>query len=243
MPLQKKPREELYFHQKRVLITGASSGIGRVLAYWYLNVGATVIMVCKSDIEALNEIANKFPGQALTVAMNLTVDMEVFELKKEIQERFGGLDILINCAGAILPGDVETTFPQDYDYIMDLNLRAPYLLTLFCKVFLKKSRGCIVNISCTRGSRPEPGVLSYCMSKAGLEMFTKTSALELAPFDVRVNCVAPCTVNLTNLYQHARCDEGMDLAMKQRAAANTPLNMNAEVEDVAHAVIFLTSEK
>ena len=189
------------------MITGASSGIGRALAYWYLNSGSKVALVSKSDLDELNRIAENFPGQALVCLVDLTIDMDVFELKQEVINKFGGVDILINCAGAIYSGDVESLFPQDYDYLMDLNLRSPFLLTLFFKKYLKHSQGCIVNISCTRGNRPEPGMLGYCMTKAGLEMFTQTTAMELAPSGVRVNAVAPCTVNDTNLYLYAMCDD------------------------------------
>lgn len=90
--------------------------------------------------------------------------------------------------------------------MVDVNLRTPYLLTKFFEPFLKKSKGVIINISCDKGSRPEPGLLGYCMTKAGLDMLTKTSALELAPFGVRVNAVAPCMVN-TNLYRYSGYSE------------------------------------
>jgi NAD(P)-dependent dehydrogenase (short-subunit alcohol dehydrogenase family) len=119
------------------VITGASSGIGRALAYWYLNSGSKVALVSKSDLDELNRIAENFPGQALVCLVDLTIDMDVFELKQEVINKFGGVDILINCAGAIYSGDVESLFPQDYDYLMDLNLRSPFLLTLFFKKYLK----------------------------------------------------------------------------------------------------------
>lgn len=83
---------------------------------------------------------------------------------------------------------------------MDVNLRAPLFLTSLFQDALKASaNGCIVNVSCEKGQRAEPGLLGYCMSKAGLEMLTKASACELAPFGVRVNAVAPCLTD-TNLY-------------------------------------------
>ena len=83
--------------------------------------------------------------------------------------------------------------------MMDVNLRAPLFLTSLFQDALKASQGCIVNVSCEKGQRAEPGLLGYCMSKAGLEMLTKSSASELAHFGVRVNAVAPCLTN-TNLY-------------------------------------------
>lgn len=101
-------------------------------------------------------------------------------------EKFGGLDILINCAGVIFEGDVENTYPQDYDYMMDINLRLPFHLTNIFFPFLEKSPdgGCIVNVSCMHGNVASQGTISYNMSKAGLEMLTKASALEFAPYGV-----------------------------------------------------------
>jgi len=90
-----------------------------------------------------------------------------------------------------MAGDLETTLPQDYDLQMDVNLRTPFVLTHFFLEFLRVSKGCVINVSSDKGSRPEPGLIAYCMSKAGVEMLTQSSAMELAPFGIRVNCVAP----------------------------------------------------
>lgn len=116
-------------------------------------------------------------------------------------EKFGRADILINCAGVIFPGDLQTSYPQDFDYLTDVHVRTPWILTQLFLELLKKSRGCIVNVSCDKGSRAEPGIVGYCMGKAGMEMFTQASALELAPFGVRINAVAPASIENTNLYR------------------------------------------
>ena len=158
-----------YFLRKRVVITGASSGIGQGLSYFYLNQGATVILVGKDEL-TLKTIAQQYPTQAVVVITNITDDyqckvsltffifhfflfqdlveavkhkfmeqdnimaasgMKTFnqaENKEEYQPR---LDILINAAGIIFAGDLDSTFPQDHDYLMDVNLRAPYVLTNF----------------------------------------------------------------------------------------------------------------
>ena len=119
------------------------------------------------------------------------------ENKEEYQPR---LDILINAAGIIFAGDLDCTFPQDHDYLMDVNFRAPYVLTNFFQDMLIAAQGCVVNMSCLKGSKAQPGLISYCMSKAGVEMMTKSCSLELARFGVRVNCVSSSFLN-TNLYR------------------------------------------
>ena len=157
-------------------------------------------------------------------------------------EKLGGLDILINAAGLIFDGDILSTFPQDYDYLMDINLRCAFHMTLIFHKYLELSKGCIVNVSCTLGSRPNAGTIGYCMTKAGLEMLTKCSALELAPFGIRVNAVSPATID-TNLYRYTGMSEVEYQNFKKRAAANIPLQRIASVEEVAKSVIYLTSEQ
>ncbi len=137
-------------------------------------------------------------------------------------EKLGGLDILINCAGLIFDGDIESTFPQDYDYLMDINLRCPFHMTLLFQQHLARSKGCIVNISCHYGNSPNPGAIGYCMTKAGLEMLTKCTALELAPLGIRVNAVAPATMD-TNLYRYTGMSTSECDSFKKRAASNIPL--------------------
>ena len=125
--------------------------------------------------------------------------------------------------------------------MMDINLRTPFVLMQFFMEFLRDSRGCVVNVSCDKGSRPEPGLISYCMSKAGLEMLTKSSAMELAPFGIRVNAVAPSFID-TNLYRSSGMSEPELDALKIRATNNIPMARVALATEVAKAIIFLTSE-
>jgi len=165
-------------------------------------------------------------------------------MKQAIIERFGGLDILINCAGVIFNGDVEGTFPQDFDYLMDINLRTPFILTQFFQHSLMNSeskQGCVVNVSCISGQNAQPGQIGYCMVKAGLDMFTKSAAMELAPFGIRVNAVAP-TYTDTNLYRYAGLNTEEYESLKVRAAQNIPMQRIGKDYEVAKAIIYLTSE-
>lgn len=97
-PVVQKPEKKSFFVDKVVMITGASSGIGRTLAYWYLNNGARVVLVGR-DLEELQAIGEEFPAQALVAKCDLTVDIQAFHLKQAVVEKFGRLDVLINCAG------------------------------------------------------------------------------------------------------------------------------------------------
>jgi NADP-dependent 3-hydroxy acid dehydrogenase YdfG len=99
-----------YFADKKVLITGASSGLGMALAYWYLNNGAQVALVGR-DIETLTKIGEQFPSQSLVIQCDLGIDLQQYEMALAVIEKLGGLDILINAAGLIFDGDVLSTFP------------------------------------------------------------------------------------------------------------------------------------
>jgi len=222
MPMQMAPgNKPPYFTNKKVLITGASSGLGRALAFYYLNNGAQVGLVGR-DIETLTQIGEQFPSQCLVIQCDLGIDLQQYKMALSVIEKLGGLDILINAAGLIFDGDILSTFPQDYDYLIDINLRCAFHMTLIFHKYLEMSRGCIINVSCTLGSRPQAGTIGYCMTKAGLEMLTKCSALELAPLGIRVNAVSPATID-TNLYRYTGMTEAEYTNFKKRAAANIPL--------------------
>ena len=131
--------------------------------------------------------------------------------------------------------------PADFDHMIQLNLRAPFYLMELFKEFLIESKGCIVNISCDKGSRPEAGMLGYCMAKAGLEMLTQTTAMKLAKSGVRVNAVASSFVD-TNLYRAAGVpDENYD-QLKERMRLKNPMQKIATEINVAKAIIHLTNE-
>jgi 3-oxoacyl-[acyl-carrier protein] reductase len=166
----------------------------------------------------------------------------MLEMKVAVIETFGGVDILINTAGVVKTGCLERTKPQDYDLMMDVNLRAPMILTQFFNEELKQSKGSIVNVSCDKGTRPEAGMIGYCMSKAGVEMLTKSTAMELAVFGVRVNAVSFSFVD-TNFYRTTGLTEPELDALKNRASGNIPLQRTGTEVEVAKSIIFLTSEQ
>lgn len=123
----------------------------------------------------------------------------------------------------------------------DVHIRAPFVLIHIFAEFLRKSKGCIINISSDKASRPEGGLIGFSMCKAGIEMLTKSSALELAPFGIRVNCVSPSFVE-SNMYRVAGMTEPEIDALKNRSAKNIPIQRVATAPEVAKAIIYLSSE-
>jgi NADP-dependent 3-hydroxy acid dehydrogenase YdfG len=140
---------------KRVIITGASSGIGKACAYYFLNKGAKVVL-CGRDIVTLKRIGDKFPDQGAAIKVDLSGDLQLYDFKSSVVEILGGIDIMINCAGVLFDGDVEKTFPQDYDFTVDVNLRSVFAMMLHFKQYLSKNAS-IINVSCLSGTRPQTG--------------------------------------------------------------------------------------
>jgi len=237
---EEEEEEEFSWKGKRVLVTGATSGIGKALSYWFLNQGCRVALVGR-DQETLESIGQLFPDLAIAVCCDLSQDKGQYDMCRSIIEYFLGLDIVINAAGVVFDGDILDTYPQDYDYIMDVNLRAPFHITQMCEPFLRKTNGCIINISCQYGTRPQAGAITYCISKAGLEHLTKCAALEFAPGGVRVNAVSACITdtNMFRTYLETIGDQYEDFV--RRAKENQPLGKIPPPDDIAKAVIFLCS--
>ena len=228
------------FLNKRVVITGATSGIGKACALYYLNNGAKVA-ICGRDMDTLKEIGKKYPNQASAINIDISDDMSVFDLKTSVVEVLGGVDIFINCAGVMFDGDVEKTFPQDFDYTIDVNLRSIFIIIKSFQQFYG-DKATIVNVSCLAGTRPQNNLTGYCMSKAGLEMLTKFAAAELSSTGIRVNAVTASPVDSNSQRYVGVSDNEFD-RFKDRVSKNIPLGRMATVDDVARSVIFLSSTR
>jgi NAD(P)-dependent dehydrogenase (short-subunit alcohol dehydrogenase family) len=156
-------------------------------------------------------------------------------------ERFGGLDGLVNAAGVIGSGSIADTTPQEWDRVMNANLRALFLVTRAALPALIERRGAVVSVaSVAGGNRPYPNLAPYCVSKAGVRMFTQCAALEMAPHGVRVNCVDPGVV-VTELHTvtHAVADYPGFL---ERSKTTHPIGRVGKAEEVADLMLYLLSD-
>jgi len=228
------------FFGKKIVITGASSGVGLSVSTYFLNSGANVILVGR-DETSLIHLSKNFPLNSTIILCDLTKDIQIFDLKTSVIERFGSIDILINCAGIKFDGDIEKTFPQDFDYTIDVNLRSIFLLIKSFEKFYNNS-ACIVNCSCIYGTRPMYGMISYCMSKAGLESLTKSFAAEYSSNNIRVNGVSACPIE-SNSLRYARVNEKEINSFREKMKKNIPLGRIAMPDDIAKVIIYLTSKR
>jgi NAD(P)-dependent dehydrogenase (short-subunit alcohol dehydrogenase family) len=229
---------------KRALVTGATSGIGRATALLFVRSGARVLATGR-DTGALAALAREAaggPGQLTALAGDLTDAEFRAQLAGAVVARLGGLDALVNAAGIIAAADWESTTLDDWDRMMDINLRSVFALTQLVLPQLVASRGAIVNVSSVTGTRAFPNVLAYCVSKAGLDQLTRCLALELAPRGVRVNAVNPGVVR-TNLHRASGMSEERYRTFLEHSKTTHPLGRVGEPEDVAQCIAFLATDR
>ena len=234
-------KESSEFLNKKILVTGASSGIGLSTAIYFLNCGAQVIMAGR-DVKTMTQICtkNKF-ANATIMKLDLSKDIFIYDLKASVIERFNTIDIIINCAGIQLYGDIEKTYPQDFDYTLDVNIRSVYYL-IYNLVGYMNPNGSIINISCFYGSRPMYGLMSYATSKAGLEGLTRFAAAEFASIGIRVNAISACPVN-TNALRYIKIPESEIENFMKNMEKNIPLGRIARPDDITKVIVFLASDR
>jgi NAD(P)-dependent dehydrogenase (short-subunit alcohol dehydrogenase family) len=227
-----------------VVVTGASSGIGRAAAARFGRDGAAVLAVGRKAA-ALEEVAQEVAragGRCVPFEADVTAAEAPDAIVAEAIRTFGGLTTLVNAAGIIATGTVDSTPDTAWDAMLDINLRAPFRLMRAATPHLVVSRGSVVNVSSVTGLRAFPGVLAYCVSKAGVDQLTRCAALELAAQGVRVNAVNPGVV-VTNLHRRSGIDEANYAAFLERSKQTHPLGRAGEPGEIAELIVFLASER
>lgn len=227
---------------KVAIVTGAGQGIGQAIAARLGAEGAKVIVdyIGKSDgaEETLRRISQS-GGQAEMVAADITRMDDVRRLVDSAWERFGSADILVNNAGMEIKSDFWDTPEEDYDRVMQVNLRGAFFLS---QAFVRRLRdakkpGRIVNISSVHEDMAFPGFTTYCVSKGGLRMLMRNLAVELGPLGITVNNIAPGAVQ-TPINKALLADKPKLDALLEKI----PLGRLGQPEDVAGLVAFLASD-
>jgi NAD(P)-dependent dehydrogenase (short-subunit alcohol dehydrogenase family) len=229
---------------KVAIITGASSGIGRATALLFAKKGAKVIAIGRNTKE-LNSLRDEYKekkGLIKTVLADIRETTQVDKLVIDAVENLGQIDVLVNAAGIIANGSIETTSLDDWDKMMDINLRAVFYMMSKCVPHLEKTKGNIVNVSSVTGIRAFPNVLAYCVSKAATDQLTRCSALELAPKGVRVNAVNPGVV-VTNIHKRGGMEPENYEKFLEHSKTTHPLGRVGNPAEIAELIYFLASEK
>ncbi len=227
---------------KVVLVTGASSGIGRATAVAFGRERAKVALLAR-DRQRLEETASQVRragGEALVLPTDVTVPEQAEAAVRAAVERWSGIDVLVNAAGIIASGTIENTSLEEWDRMFNINVRAVFYLMHLCVPYLVERKGNIVNVSSVTGLRAFPNVLAYCASKAAVDHLTRAAALELAPKGVRVNAVNPGVV-VTELHRRGGMSEEAYREFLERSKTTHPLGRVGRPEEVADLILFLAS--
>lgn len=229
---------------KVVIVTGASSGIGRATTKLLVENGAKVIAVGRSEKElnSLRDEVQDYKGTFKPTFADLQEITQVDKLITDTIDNFKQLDVLVNAAGIIANGTIETTNLEEWDKMLNINLRSVFYLMHKSVPHLIKTKGNIVNVSSVTGIRAFPNVLAYCVSKAGVDQLTRCTALELAQYGVRVNAVNPGVVE-TNLHKRSGMDEEKYEAFLEHSKSTHPLGRPGSPKEIADLIYFLASEK
>lgn len=227
------------FAGKVILITGASSGIGAATAKHFAGLGATLALAGR-NMENLKQVASDCSTKSIPLLLTaeLTNEKENQSIIDKTIEHFGKLDVLVNNAGILESGSIENTNLDQYDRLMNVNVRSIYQLTMQAVPHLIKTKGNIVNVSSVNGIRAFPGVLAYCVSKAAVDQMTRCVALELAAKEVRVNCVNP-GVTITELHKRSGMNSDQYEAFLKRSLETHALGRPGKPEEVARTIAFL----
>ncbi|CUT02989.1 3-oxoacyl-[acyl-carrier protein] reductase [Candidatus Kryptobacter tengchongensis] len=223
------------------LITGGSRGIGRATAILFAKANADVAITYRSNDSAANLVVEEIKNmgrKAIALKGDVSKSSDVKMIVKEVLNYFGKIDILVNNAGIWTYGAIGEMPEEIWDETMNVNLKGVYLITNEVVPIMKKQRwGRIINISSTAGQRGEAFHSHYAASKGAIIAFTKSLAVELAKFNILVNCVAPGWVN-TDM-----CAEVFkDPAFVEQVKSTIPLGRIPEPEEIAGPILFLASD-
>jgi NAD(P)-dependent dehydrogenase (short-subunit alcohol dehydrogenase family) len=227
------------------LITGGGTGLGRAIALAFAREGAKVA-VAGRRLDKLQEIVSEIERQglqALAIPCDVTSGQDAARAVAETAARFGRLNILVNNAGALHVSTIETIPEQEWDRVMSVNVKGPFLMSRAALAELRKAGGgAIVNIGSILGLIGAKERAAYCASKGGVTMLTKAMALDHAHENIRVNCICPAIVEtdlVRGLFDSAPDGE----ALRRARASLIPLGRMGSPEDVAEMAVFLASRE
>lgn len=225
---------------KIVFVTGAGGGIGRIVAESFLSLGSTVIAVDR-NIDAIEQTECLFP-----FAMDITDQEAVESLVEQVETKVGAIDILVNVAGVLQLGEVDTLSKEEWDQTFGVNATGLFIVSQAVSRRMKaRAQGSIVTVSSNAGRMPRMSMAAYAASKAAATMFTKCLGLELATYNIRCNIVSPGSTETDMLKKLWTEDSGAEQSINGTQEAyrlGIPLKKLGQAKDIADAVVFLASD-
>jgi NAD(P)-dependent dehydrogenase (short-subunit alcohol dehydrogenase family) len=241
----------LEFRGKTVLVTGSGHGVGKEVSLRFAESGANVVI---TDLQRgyLGELENKFMHDKvnyLAVEGDVSSSGDVAEMVEKSCHEFGKIDILINNAGVSMTKNMMDLTETDWDSVFNVNVKGTFFMlqTVVKKMVQTGNSGCIINLASIAGQKGRPLFLAYSASKAAVISITKSTALEMAKYNIRVNAVAPGTVD-TPMWQDIAGEmsriTGSDVSEIEKTwVEKIPLKRLAKPRDIASLILYLCSDK
>lgn len=228
----------MHLEDKVALVTGASRGIGRAVAIRLAQAGADVVVNYAGSEAAAQETVDAIVAlgrKAIKIQANVADAEQVAAMVEEAHKEFGHIDILVNNAGITKDGLLMRMKDEDWDAVLDINLKGTYLVTkAVSKIMMKQRSGSIINMTSVVGVMGNAGQTNYAASKAGVIGFTKSCAKEMASRGIRVNAIAPGFI-------HTEMTDVLSDKVKEAMVGQIPLGRMAEPEEVANVAVFLAA--
>ena len=224
---------------KTVIITGASRGIGRGIAEVFAKQGANIAFTFRSSDEKAKALEDELSANGCKIkgyksdASNFN---DAQQLAADVLEEFGSIDVLVNNAGITKDGLLMRMSEDDFDNVMDINMKSVFNMTkAVLRPMLKQRKGSIINMSSVVGVKGNSGQANYSASKAAINGFTKSTALELGSRNIRCNSIAPGFVE-------TEMTEALEEDQIQEWRNSIPLKRGGTSEDIANSALFLASD-
>lgn len=225
---------------KVAIVTGSGRGIGKAIALGLARAGADIVVLARtaSDIEKTASEVRSLGRRALAIPTDVRISDQVYSLVEATLKEFGWIDILVNNAGASFIAPTLQLSEGGWDALVKENLKTPFLVSkAVAPAMIKQGKGSIINISSTEGERSAATCAAYAAAKAGVINFTRSLAVEWAPYNIRVNCISPGYIE----------NPGMPEAFQQfpslkERLSRVPLKRMGKQEDIIGGVIYLASD-
>ena len=233
------------FRNKVVVITGAGVGIGREAAILFAKKGAKVAVnsVTPANGEETLRLVREAGGEGIYVCGDVSAEADAWRIVEETMAAFGRIDVLVNNAGVVLPGTLDTTTMADFERTMAVNVRGTLLMCqLVVPVMRTQGGGSIVNTASVLASKGTSNRIAYSASKGAVVSMSRAMAAELSKENIRVNCVSPGTTETPSLEERIRATADPE-ATRKRFAASQPIGRMGRPAEIAAAIVFAADEE